>query len=312
MARSHGIDAVLRVGLEAPYGTPPAAGGFHQLPLVSTTLGAEQGLLEDTQIGTGRESLDPTADVINNDGDVAVPVDTRAFGYWLKLMLGNAVDTGAGPYTHVFTSGAAALPSYSAEIGHPNVPAFFNNFGTVGNTMKIALARSGLLDATITCISQGESENDGVSLAPAATLVRGPRFAQAVGQVSKDGVQLGGVVKADFTLSNGYEKVETIRPDGLIDGADPLKVTMMGSVDVRFADMTLYNQAIDESLALSFGWTNGAASLVFALPRVFLPKTKRPVSGPGGVLATFNWQGSGAGGHVVTATLVNDIATYAA
>ena len=47
------------------------------------------------------------------------------------------------------------------------------------------------------------------------------------------------------------------------------------------------------------------------MERVFLPKAKRPITGPAGIQASFDWQGSGADGHVVTAELVNDVASYA-
>jgi hypothetical protein len=314
--RALGINAVIRGGFEAVYGTAPGAGVFNQLPFVSTTLGAEVPLIEDDQIGTGREPLDPTPDVTTNDGDVVVPVDTKGFGKWLKLLLGAPVTTGAGPYTHVFTSGAAALPSMTVEVGHPEIPAFFRNLGVAGNQLQIAMARRGLLNATISCIAQDETPHPGdaavtVSIAAAAALLRGPRFAQATGEISKDAVHLGGVVSASFTFANGYEKVETIRPDGLIDGVDPLKVMMSGQIVIRFADMAMFNAANGASVALNFGWTNGAYSLLFHLARVFLPRVKRPIQGPNGIQATYNWQASGAGGNVLSATLVNDVASYA-
>jgi hypothetical protein len=309
--RALGINAALRGGFETTYGTPPAASAFRRLPFISSTLGAEQPLIEDDQLGTGREPLDPIPDVVNNDGDVVVPVDTQAFGRWLKLMFGAPATTGTGTFTHVFTSGAAALPTLSVEIGHPEVPAFFTNIGVAGNTMRIAMQRNGLLNATIGCIAQGEIGPDNASQAAAATLQRGARFAQATGEVSKGGVLLGGVVSADFTFSNNLEKVETIRPDGMIDGADPNKVSMSGSVTVRFADLDLFNAAGGAPVALSFGWERAPSSLLFALPRVFLPRVKRPVQGPQGVQATYNWQASGATAASVTATLVNDVANYA-
>jgi hypothetical protein len=43
---------------------------------------------------------------------------------------------------------------------------------------------------------------------------------------------------------------------------------------------------------------------------VFLPRVKKPISGPGGIMVTSNWQASGAGGHVLTAVLTNDVTTY--
>jgi hypothetical protein len=95
MGRARGANAKLAGAFETTYGTPPAADSYIGLPFVSSNLGAEQPLLESDLLGQGRESFDPTYDVVTNDGDVVVPVDVRFFGFWLKLLLGAPVTTGA-------------------------------------------------------------------------------------------------------------------------------------------------------------------------------------------------------------------------
>jgi hypothetical protein len=87
MGRARGANARLNVKFETAYGTPPS-GNYIQLPFVSANIGPEQGLIESDLLGQGREGYDPTLDVINNDGDITVPVDARAFGHWLNLLLG--------------------------------------------------------------------------------------------------------------------------------------------------------------------------------------------------------------------------------
>lgn len=306
--RALGINAILRAGFESTYGTPPASTAFRVLPFISSNLGAEQPLLEDDQLGTGREPLDPTLDVVTNDGDLVMPVDTDSFGKVLKLLFGAPTTTGTGPYTHTFTSGATSLPSMTVELGHPEVPAYRQNIGVMGNQLRISMARRGLLQATVGCVAQGELAPAGSSVAAAATLLKGTRFAQAFGQVSRDGAALGGVVSADFTYSNNLEKVETIRSDGLIDGADPLKAAFTGTLGIRFDSQTYETAAANGTpLDLTFGWVAGSSSLTIHCPRVLLPRTKRPVAGPGGLLGSYNFQGSGQGGHVCTAVLVNSL-----
>ena len=312
MARAQGINAEMRVATEATYGTAPSAAAFRKQPFVSHSLGVERGLVEDDQLGGGRNGFDPTPDVVTNDGDVVVPVDTDAFGWWLRAMFGPPVTSGTTDKTHLFTAGATTLPSMSIEFGHPDVPSYSNNFGAVANQLRIQMTRGGLLNATIGIIAQGEEPKSNTSKAPSAAMVRGPRFAQATGQVSKDGVQLGNVVSTDITISNGLDKVEVIRPDGMIDGVDPGRLMVSGSTTVRFADHVLLDAATNNTpMALNLGWTNGTRSLVFAMPRVFLPRVKRPITGPGGIQATFNWQASGANAAMITASLVNQVASYA-
>ena len=79
MGRPLGINAVMSAAVEPAYGQTPA-GGFFKLPFVGHSLGEEQPLIEDDQLGFGREGLDPVYDVIINDGDLTVPVALRGIG----------------------------------------------------------------------------------------------------------------------------------------------------------------------------------------------------------------------------------------
>ena len=312
MARARGSNALLNGAFETAPGTTPA-GGFHKLPFVSHTLGEERPLIASDLLGQGREPQDPTSDVATNTGDVVVPVDVRNFWYWLKLFMGPPVSaTGSGgEETHTFTSGALVLPSMSLEVGAPEIPAYSTHYGARGDKMKISLSRSGLLNATCSLICIGESAFANASVAGTPTTLLAERFPQATGSVMKDGSPLGSVVSADFTFDNNLETVATIKADGRIEDSDPGMVMMSGSVGVRFKDTVLLGQATSGApCSLSFGWAHGAHSLIFTQSRVFLPLAKRPISGPNGILATFNWQASGAAGNSCIAVLTNDQASY--
>lgn len=312
MGRALGINSVLRAGIEATYGTSPAATAFHKLPFVSSNIGEEQNLLDDNQLGGGREGFDPVDDVVNDTGDIVVPVDTDAIGYWLKGLLGAPTDTGTGTITHVFNSGATTLPSLSLEVGYPEIPSFSVNYGVLVNQMRVQMARSGLLNATVSVIAQGEQPHSGTSIAAAAAVVAGSRFAQGAGEISKDGTPLANVVGADFTFSNNFETVETIRADGRIGGADPGAMSMTGSLSVRYADNVMLDAAeAGDPVSINFGWERGTSSLLFTMARVFLPRPKKQISGPGGILVQYNIRASGKGGHMLVATLVNGITSYA-
>lgn len=314
MGRPLGINAVMAAAAETTYGQVPAS-NFFKLPFVSHNLGEEQPLIEDDQLGFGREGLDPVYDVITNDGDLTVPVDLRGFGFWLRQIFGAPVTAspGAGKYAHTFTSGAAVLPSTSIEIGNPDLPGYSVNYGAVVNTLKIGLARSGMLNAVLSLIAQGETAPQAASAAGALTGRQGPRFAQATGSIKIDGVTAATIVSADFGYSNNLDKVEVIREDGRIGGVDPGAAKASGSMQVRVADLGLFNKSVGKvPVALSFGWTlEGGFTLIFTLPRVFLPKPKRPISGPKGIMTAFNWQASGATAAQLTAVLTNDVASYA-
>lgn len=153
MARAQGARAQMALAFETTYGTPPV-GGFTKMPFASTSLGAEQPLLNAELLGYGRDPLAPIKDAVTADGDVVVPLDAEAFGFWLKAAFGDPTTTGTGPWTHEFQSGAWALPSISIETGMPELPRFAMYSGCVLDQINWQMQRSGLLTATARLVAQ--------------------------------------------------------------------------------------------------------------------------------------------------------------
>lgn len=313
MARAYGANTQLLGKFETVYGTPPT-GNYIKFPFVSSDLGSEQGLIASDLLGQGRDPSQPIRDVIRVEGNVVVPVDLRNFGHWLKALLGAPTTTGTGPYTHTFASGAASLPSIALEVGMPDVPIYFTEAGVRVNSAQLSFSRSGAANATLNCIAQGETDA-GVTGGGTPTVASFTRFNQFQASIKKDGVQLGNVTGAQLTYTNNLERIETIRSDGKIDGADPTIAALTGNIEVRFADTTLIDAATDNTpLELAFAYTIDAdKSLTFTAHEVYLPKPKLAISGPGGVQATFDWQAAKATSpaRMLTVVLKNDVASYA-
>ena len=82
---------------------------------------------------------------------------------------------------------------------------------------------------------------------------------------------------------------------------------------MRYADTALMDAARSGTpIDLEFAYKiDGDRSLVLTCHRVFLPKPKRSVSGPGGIEASYDYQGSKdpALGNMITAILTNDVET---
>lgn len=312
MARSQGANASLIAGFETVYGTPPAD-GFHKLPFVSSTLGSDQPLVADDSLGNGRDPLAPTREIITVDGDIVVPVDVRNSGFWLKGLLGEPTTTGAGPYVHTFTSGAATLPSLTLEVGNPEVPSFRQYPGNVVDSLAWSFQTSGTASMTAKVIGQGEIPGTTTVDSTPTKLVY-TRFSPFQGSIEKDGVALGNVTGGELTYANNLDAVRTIRDDGKIDGADPTVASLTGSITVRFADMALFDAATAGTpIELVFGYEiNSTKRLVLTAHEVHLPRPRISIQGPGGIEATFNWQASAQadGGVMFTAALTNDVAAY--
>jgi len=238
-----------------------------------------------------------------------VPIDTEAFGFWLKGALGAPVTTGTGPYTHVFTSGNWSLPSLSIETGLPEVPSYAMYGGCVVDKIGWQMARSGLLTANVDLIAQGETlaTNSGAGTPAPVTL---KRFGHFNGSLTRNGADIGNIVGADLSYANNLDRVETIRADGKIDGADPSIAALTGKIDVRFADTTLFTQAINNTeCSLEFGYSLPTGErLTIDVHRVFLPRPRREIQGPQGIQMSFDWQAAQqeSGDPMVTITLVNN------
>lgn len=312
MARAQGARSQMAVAFETTYGTPPAT-GFTRLPFASSTLSAEQPLLSSELLGYGRDPLAPIKDTITADGDLTVPLDAASIGFWLKAAFGAPDTTGDGPFTHEFRSGNWALPSMAIETGMPEVPRYAMYTGVMLNQLSWTLQRSGLLTATMGLIAQGETITTTSQTGTLADLDL-VRFGHFNGAIQRNGTALGNVVSAQVTYSNNLDRIETIRADGMIDGADPTIAALTGQIEVRFADSTLVQQAIDGTpCSLEFAYALPSdQSLTLTAHAVYLPRPRIEISGPAGVQATFDWQAARdpATGRMATITLINDIEGY--
>jgi hypothetical protein len=122
------------------------------------------------------------------------------------------------------------------------------------------------------------------------------------------------VVSTEITYANNLDRIETIRADGMIDGADPSIAALTGRTEVRFADSTLVSQAINGTpceLEFSYMLISGE-SLTVTVHAVYLPRPRIEIGGPQGIQASFDWQAARDAtlGRMCTVTLINDIEEY--
>lgn len=313
--RARGSDAVLLAAFETAYGTLPSA--FGQLSFKSTDLSEEKTLGEDPLLGQGRDASDPYYEPGTDSGNFEIPLDLRGTGFWLKGLLGApvTVDNGDGTFDHTYTSGGT-LPSLSVEIGHPNLdtPKFFRHTGVKLGTLSFDMSRSGPVNAQVSAIAQDEEAAATTVDASPSTLAL-TRFNQGNGTIKLGGTTLAAVTQGSFSFDNSLEAVETIRADGKIDGVDEGEAKATGSMTVRYSTDTTIETAVDAEAPVSLEYSfivPGAEGykLVFALPRVFLPKPKKSISGPGGIEASYDWQAAKDASHMLQVTLTNDVAAY--
>jgi len=140
------------------------------------------------------------------------------------------------------------------------------------------------------------------------------RFGHFNGQVQRNGVALANILSVRIGYDNNLDRIDGIRSDGRIEGADPSMATLSGTFEARFDDLTLYNQAIAGTpCELIFAYSQGAnAAFSFTAHAVHLPRPRIAIEGPGGIQATFDWQGARATSpaRMCTAVLTNTVASY--
>lgn len=314
MAQDRGFKIKGRVKPETAYGAAPA-GNFVNVPfLPGFTLGKQQGLLIDDRLGTGVEEIDPELDSQNVSGAVVVPLDVRGIGWWLRLLMGAPVTTGAGPYTHVFKSNGETVPSLAIELERLG-NRFFQFLGIVGESIEIPLARTGWANATIQCTGR-QVIRAGATIGGAATSPVVKRLTNKVGTIKKDGAALGHVQGGTLRLANNYEVIEALDDSGLVGGYDLGIKTGGGQLDIRFANEDFLDAA-DARTAVEFerAWVNSVdESLTIKLPRTFIVPTTPPIQTRTGIVASYSFTASGEDaedGALMVATLVNDVASYA-
>jgi hypothetical protein len=312
MPRQQGSRVQLALAYEASYGVAPAS-GYRFLPFATGTLGAEQELLASELLGFGRDPAAPLRDALNADGEIVIPMDVEALGFWLKALLGQPTTTGTTPRTHTFQSGAATLPSMAIEMQMPEIPRFAMYTGVMADRLTWTMQRSGLLTATLGLVAR----NEAVAASTAAgtpTAIALQRFSNFQGAVNRNGSLLGQLVSAEFNWSNNLDRIETVRGDGLIDGADPGMASLTGRLQMRLADMAMINDAIAGTPSeIVAAWSLGAnASFTFTAHAVHLSRPRVPVQGPQGVQVTFDFVAARAvsPARMATAVLVNTITGY--
>lgn len=313
MSRAYGWNAQLLIAEESEYGVMPDT-GYRQIPFISSSLDSEQNLLSSNVLGLGRDPTQPFQDVINVDGDMAVPVDVRNIGVWLKAIFGEPTTTEAdGVYTHAFESGKIAIPSYSLEVGLPEVPQFIRFLGVRANSIAFNFQRSGEAQVTLNLMAQCEKGST-TAIDAAPDVYKYTRVSQFQGYIKSGGEFLANITAASATYSNNLEKIETIRNDGLVEAIDLGVASLSGSISARYGDNILLDKAREGTpvdVELGYQLTD-TMKLVIECHEVYLPKPKRSIGGPNGIECSYDFQGAKSEelGHMMTIKLINDVESY--
>jgi hypothetical protein len=298
MPTARGARTILLAKQEVTYGVNPGGIDFRQYPFVPPLdLGGAQALLDSPVIGlsSGRDPADPFYDAVTVDGSFGIPIDLSDIGFWLKMLMGAPVTSGAVNFTHTFKSGGStALPSFTAEIGYPDVPTYLLMTGCKVGGITINAGPTGRPTATLNVLAQ-DVARAGTSVDASPTLAAGyQQFNNFQGTISRNNVPLGYVTGASFTYSNGLEAIRDIGSGNNIREALEQDTAVSGQITVRLSETTLLTDSEGTTpieLDLIFA-IDANRSIEFTIPRAYLPRRKATVQGRAGVDVTFDLRGS--------------------
>lgn len=319
----HGRTATLQGQFETEFRTPPVAPGTQLLKFSKLTLGQDADLAEDPTINAQAlmDKRDEQDSTVSGQGEHILCLND--IGWWLKLLLGAPVTSGAGPYTHVFTLSLADRPSALLELALTENDAapstrFQRFLGMMVNALSFDIMEA---QQNFNTELVGAVEVKPFPVA-AFDVTPGARYAKSRACTKRGNVYdvlgastLGEISKASVKFSNDLEGQK------LADGNEGFGSFLLGQpmvdgdVTVLFTPGTLVDAALahtSKKLVLATGNSAGTHSLTTTIPNVEFDRPKMVIETSKGLTASLKWRAH----HVdaadpVTVTLVNAIATYA-
>jgi hypothetical protein len=322
MSQEHGFSHALAAAFEATYGVTPGSPTPYAMPFLSCNLAGKQDLV-DLGILNGTNRRDPQAPELSPvtvDGDVVVPLDNNALGWWLKAAFGAPTTTGSTNYSHAFKIGAAqpsmsmerkyggfATPQYALYTGCKVARLSLDTQDNQGGAVPLTLALAG---------SNRTFSTSQTLTTPAAQTLSLFKFAHA--SMTEGGSAISNVsrvsLQVDFGLNAGIKCVggsgrRTHLPEGL--------VAVTGQISALFESDALLAKALaGTETALVLTYTIGANNLLeITIKELVLQPVDPAVTGPAGLLVELPFKAYFANASpdvtIIQAVLKNQVASYA-
>lgn len=315
MQQARGYMTKLTADFESDFGVAPSKKAGKILPFNKCELKASQTIINPATITGRRDPVEPARGHIDVKGNVEIPIDATAFGYWLKGMFGSpttVADADGKHYKHVFRP-SNEQPSLVINKEFPDIGEDFLYSGCKINTFKTTVGDDGELTAQMELIGANETVGTTTydSAATAVTLDRLNNF-QAV--LKEDGKVTANIKTVDLEFNLGLDSNQyvlgSIGRGGIPEGL----FTVSGTIKAIFNDISTINKGINATeTSLELILTADDKSLTITLPEVQYERTSPVISGPAGATAEFKFSAyfkDSNEGNAVVATLVNTTASY--
>lgn len=323
MAHQKGSTSITSIGFESTYGTAVTTG--FKMPVNSNTI---RGTATRNTVATltgNRNAVEPYKGNIDVSGDLVVPVDNVAFGYWLKAMFGAPTTTGASaPYAHVFKV-PTSQPSLDIQKAFTDfsTDAFYTAKGCKVSNFSMEFGGDGELTATMSVMGAEETSATSTTFTGSETAVGlSLRYSNFHASVTEGGSASSNIksisLSVDFDLDGDQRVIDGggkrgSLPDGIV------KVT--GNVKGIYDDASVaviakgYNDT-ESSLVVTLTppSPNDAYTLIFDIGELLYSQASPTINGPQGIdfdLDFVAYYANDADASIIKVTLNSSQASYA-
>ncbi len=313
-----GAKTQTNIVIEKEYGVVPTAAGTMtiNMPFNSNNVASSQNSTDPATIRGNRNPVEPILG--NNDvsGDIVVPVDFTAFGYWLTLGIGVPVSTSKDTekYQHVFKIGEG-VPSFTMEKAFPGISQYIQQHGCKVSKMSFSFGGNDELTSTVSIMGAKEEIKQ---TAMAANLIE-PTFDRANNFqciVKIGGNVAGRVTSWSLDIDNGLDgDTYTIGSQGFREAICDGLVKASGTLEAFFKDatyLTMAEQSSETSMELIIKQSDDLQMSIL-LPEVKFARTSPGIDGPAGIKQSLSFNGfyqNSEQASAVVVTLINAYETY--
>lgn len=315
MTQAQGSQGRLVIDYEASFGQNPATKAGIAIPFNTFDVKSKQNMKDPVTITGTRNPVAPALGNVSVEGNVVVPVDEKAIGYWLKGLLGSPVTTGsANPYQHVFKVGAMQ-PSMVLEKGFLDISQYALLNGCKISSFKVSFGGDEELTASVE-IKGGKESLSAAAYTASPNVIDLARFNNIQASVDEGGSAIATITKGEFTIDAGLDGNQYTVGNGGYRGDIPAGIyKISGSITALFDGATLLDKAMNGTTSsLKVKFAAGTHSLEFMFPEIIYERSTPGITGPAGVLVTLPFHafyGTNTDKSAVKATLINNVASYA-
>lgn len=311
-----GVYTKLLVCKEASFKVLPEvlAGKVMSMPFNSISLAASQNTSDPATITGRRDAVEAVYGNISNDGDIVVPVDSKAFGHWLALAFGAPTTTMVkdGVYKHVFKA-SNTQPSFCVEKVFNN-GVNLKSVGCKVSRLAFNVGGDGELTSTISVVGCNETiEEDALVESPIAVGMHRFNNFQSSLLIDDEVEQIATEVSCDIDFgidTEGY----AIGGNGFRVRANEGIIKPSGNITVFFDNADYLTKATNSTeVSLEIALTNGEHKLQIIMPEVKFNRTSPSVDGATGITQQMNYNayyGNNEQDACVLFVLTNDVESY--